>query len=101
MPYKRKRKFLYDSDGKKSRSRNDDSSDGSDSDHIITVPISNHSVKEEAWHNLAAGIETNNEYQLVDNSETNNCIQGASFKSWFLMYRNLLCVFDHYFHFRN
>lgn len=76
VPYKRKRKYLYDSDGKKSRSRNDDSSDGSDSDHIINAPVSNHSVKEEAWHNLAAGLETNSDYQLLENSETDNCIQG-------------------------
>ncbi|XP_077302336.1 deformed epidermal autoregulatory factor 1-like isoform X2 [Arctopsyche grandis] len=72
VPYKRNRKCMYDSDSKK-KSRQDDSSEGSDSN--LNNPASNQSMKDDSWPNIAAGLEVAGEYPLLEGGEGNSCIQ--------------------------
>ncbi|XP_077290226.1 deformed epidermal autoregulatory factor 1-like [Arctopsyche grandis] len=66
VPYKRNRKCTYDSDGKK-KPRQDDSSEGSDSN--LNNPASDHSMKDDSWPNIAAGLEAVGGYPLLEGDE--------------------------------
>lgn len=68
-PYKRKRRTHQDNEEKKPKVKQESSLGDSDVDNIHQT--SNNSHSKEAWQTIAEGLDTNTDYQILENPETN------------------------------
>ncbi|CAH2035709.1 unnamed protein product, partial [Iphiclides podalirius] len=67
-PYKRRRRAIQESDEKKNKIKRESILVENDVDNIHQT--SNNSHSKEAWQSIAEGLETNADYQLLENSDT-------------------------------